>query len=115
MRGIKKQNGRLDIEPAQVDFAYSSARGSREGQPSLPENGTLDQKLDKCCPSDKPENEEPVNLDDDPFLNEVILNMGPSLESDSSCIQTLERFPSLTLDFPFEEIMAVTRTEPDGL
>lgn len=87
LRGIKKKNRRPDIEHARVESARSSAKGSLEDQPPVHENGTLVQRLYGCCPWDGPVKEEPVNLDDDAFLNEVILMMGPSFESDSSYIQ----------------------------
>jgi hypothetical protein len=117
LRGKKKKSQRLDVsEPVQVKFAHSSAKGSPSEEATSPKenNGLLIQRLYGGGPPDKCVKEEPVTLEDDPFLKEMMLSMGPSFESDSSCLQTLERFPSLNLDFPLDEIMAVTKTEPEG-
>ncbi|KAG0581428.1 hypothetical protein KC19_4G250700 [Ceratodon purpureus] len=114
LRGKKKKSQRLEVDPVQVKFAHSSAKGSPEEQTSPKENGLLIQRLYGGGPLDKSVKEEPVNLDDDPFLKDMMMSMGPSFGSDSTCLQPLERFPSLNLDFPLDEIIAVTtKTEPE--
>nr|QCF46580.1 B3 domain-containing transcription factor [Pohlia nutans] len=118
LRGKKKKTQRLDVgESVEMKFAHSSAKGSLE-EPSSPKekNGFLVQRLYGGGPPEKGSvKEEPVTLDDDdPFLKEMMLSMGPSFGADSSCLQTLERFPSLNLDFPLDEIMAVAKMEPEG-
>lgn len=118
LRGKKKKTQRLDVgESVEVKFAHSSAKGSLE-EPRSPKekNGFLVQRLYGGGPPEKGSvKEEPVTLDDDdPFLKEMMLSMGPSFGADSSCLQTLERFPSLNLDFPLDEIMAVAKMEPEG-
>lgn len=125
LRGKKKKTQRLEVDPAQEKFAHSSAkRFLPQEEPTSPyskENGsTLIQRLyGGGPPESKHVKEEPITLeDDDPFLKDMMLSMGPSFGSDSSCLQTLERFPSLNLDFPLDEIMAVTttttaKTEPE--
>lgn len=117
LRGKKKKNQKIEVEPVQpvqVKFAHSSAKGSQDEPISPTENGLLIQRLYGGGPPDKSVKEEPVNLDDDPFLKEMMMSMGPSFEADSSSLQPLERFPSLNLDFPLDEIMAVTtKTEPE--
>lgn len=49
--------------------------------------------------------------DADPFLKDIMNNMGTSFGSEG-LLQPLERFPSLNLDFPLDEILAATPKSP---
>ena len=49
--------------------------------------------------------------DADPFLKDIMNNMGTPFGSEG-LLQPLERFPSLNLDFPLDEILAATPKSP---
>jgi hypothetical protein len=110
----KRKTQRLETESVKVQFAHSSARDSNEEYTSPKGNGLLIERLYGGGPPEKFVKEEPPNLDDDPFLKDMMMSMGPSFGSEATSLQPLERFPSLNLDFPLDEIMAVNpKTEPE--
>lgn len=56
---------------------------------------------------------EPPELDDDPFLKDVMQGIGFSFSPEYGLMQPLERFPSLNLDYPADEFLTlVPKSEP---
>lgn len=73
--------------------------------------GFLDRPHGGGAPSESIVKELPKVGDADPFLKDIMNNMGTPFGSEC-LLQPLERFPSLNLDFPLDEILAATPKSP---
>jgi len=120
---------------AQMKFAHSLARGFPEASTTTTTTKTEEEVIQqnnnnnnnnagvlKLAVTTEPSTPATTNVvkaepsvlvdDDDPFFKEDVMHNIGSTFGPGGILQPLERFPSLSLDFPFDEIMAgVSPTE----